>query len=729
MENNLKNENIIRTGYPHIDKPWMQYYEKSDYGYPEIPKMNLNKYIKYKTKDIKPSTIAQAYYGNDISYAEFFQKTDEVAKVFSQLRVGFKDRIMYFLPSVPETGQMWLGASQIGATSDFVDPRPDGVDLQANAKKILDTIIEEKAQYIVALDMVYLMLLKPIENELKDYGIEHVIVVSASDAMNLGGKIDYLRDSLEYYRLANQRKIENYVINNLIKIENPSLEIMDTLKKLHSEVLYSNGVINLVNECKDKRVNKEELIRGIKDLQKEQLGATKFFINKVKEMQKESKVLDDAIKSSPLRVDKYKNLVKECQNSKFEVIDDIDSINYIGHTSGTSSKPKPIPLTTKNLIFAVEDLFANGLAYYEGQKVLQFFSAYAPIGAVDSILLNFASGATSDIIPEISFEDFWYIVDKRKSNVLLCPPSLLSNIFHDKHMTYKDLSYVERAVYGGGGMKKKDEQYCNELLFKNGSKAKIQVGHGQSEYCGCGCYGKYDYKRYESIGIPLPYTTYSLVDPYIEDKLVPLKFKDGEEFLEGELVVSNGAVSSGVLDDRVIFKHYEMDGKDYIRTNDIVKMDRNGIWYHVSRKDNVFTRYDGYKINSYELEETIEKHEAVNSCTISSYYDKDKKGLMPIAHIILTEECYDNEILLDIVKDLVYNYIMTNKNLNSREIPAKFKFRKMVPVTKNGKGDYRALSAEALDGTEFTVIIKETSSRVNSIEIKMPEENMVRRLK
>ena len=102
---------------------------------------------------------------------------------------------------------------------------------------------------------------------------------------------------------------------------------------------------------------------------------------------------------------------------------------------------------------------------------------------------------------------------------------------------------------------------------------------------------------------------------------------------------------------------------------------------------------------------------------------------MPIAHIILTEECYDNEILLDIVKDLVYNYIMTNKNLNSREIPAKFKFRKMVPVTKNGKGDYRALSAEALDGTEFTVIIKETSSRVNSIEIKMPEENMVRRLK
>ncbi len=717
------------TGYPHIDKPWMKFYKGQDFAPLEIKEMNLKKYIQEKTKNINPNTIAQAYYGNDISYAEFFEKTDEVAKVFSQLRIGFKDRVMYFLPSVPETGQMWLGASQIGATSDFVDPRPDSVDIQANAKKILETITEEKAQYIVALDIIYLMLLKPIERELKDYGIENIVLVSPTDSMNLGGKIDYLKDSLEYYKLANQRKIENYVMANLIKIEDPSLEIGKVIKALHTQVLDVNGVINLVQNCQDKRVNKVEIIKGINDLRKQELSKTRFFLNKVKDMQKENEALEGAIKSSCLRVDKYQDLVKECQNAKFQVVDDIDSINYIGHTSGTSSKPKPIPLTTRNLMAAVEDLYAAGLDYYEGQKVLQFFSAYAPIGAIDSILLNFASGATSDIIPEISFEDFWYIIDKRKSNVLLCPPALLSGVFHDKHMENTDLSYVERTVYGGGGMKRKDEQHCNEVLAKNGSKSQVQVGHGQSEYGGCGCYGKNDYKRYESIGIPLPHTTYTLVDPYIEDKLVPLKFQDGEEFLEGELVVSNAVVSSGVLDDRVIFKHYELDGKDYIRTNDIVKMDRDGIWYHVSRKDNVFTRYDGYKINSYELEETIEKHEAVNSCTISSYYDKDKKGLMPIAHIVLTNECYDKDILLDIVKDIIYNYIMTNKNLNSREIPAKFKFRKMVPVTKNGKGDYKALSAEELDGTEFSVTIKETSSRVDSIEIKVPEENLTRRLK
>ena len=71
-----------------------------------------------------------------------------------------------------------------------------------------------------------------------------------------------------------------------------------------------------------------------------------------------------------------------------------------------------------------------------------------------------------------------------------------------------------------------------------------------SEYCGCGSYAQKDYNRYESIGIPLPDTIYTIVDPNIEDKLVPIPFTDDKDLLVGELAVSSDAVTNGILDDK-----------------------------------------------------------------------------------------------------------------------------------------------------------------------------------
>ena len=44
---------------------------------------------------------------------------------------------------------------------------------------------------LVALDDCYLSILKPIENELKELGINDIITVSAVDSMTVDGKIDY----------------------------------------------------------------------------------------------------------------------------------------------------------------------------------------------------------------------------------------------------------------------------------------------------------------------------------------------------------------------------------------------------------------------------------------------------------------------------------------------------------------------------------------------------------
>ena len=43
---------------------------------------------------------------------------------------------MFLMPNIPETADMLYGTSQIGAMSDFIDPRQDGVDMAISIEKI-----------------------------------------------------------------------------------------------------------------------------------------------------------------------------------------------------------------------------------------------------------------------------------------------------------------------------------------------------------------------------------------------------------------------------------------------------------------------------------------------------------------------------------------------------------------------------------------------------------------
>ena len=127
------NDNRIKTGYPHIDKPWLQFYDKEVISVPE-PKTNLTEYLKMKNQG-RGNLIASSYYGKEISFNELFTKADVAARVLNELGVKKGEVIMNLVPNIPASGEIWLGATQIGAISDFIDPRPDTMDINANAKK------------------------------------------------------------------------------------------------------------------------------------------------------------------------------------------------------------------------------------------------------------------------------------------------------------------------------------------------------------------------------------------------------------------------------------------------------------------------------------------------------------------------------------------------------------------------------------------------------------------
>lgn len=657
--------------YPHQIRPWMKYYDVEKIK-ADVPRTNLFDYIKQKNIYNQERT-AETYYGLKTSYSDLFEKVDNFSRMLVGMGVKQGERIMYLVPNTPESGQLYLATSQIGAIADFIDPRPDSMDLEANSRKVLELIKDEKANYIIALDKCYLAMLKPIENELKELGINTIVTLSAIDSMNILGKIDYLYDVIQYNSLRN-------------------LRVDESIKQLKSyEVI----------------------------------------LKKVREMQQESRIYREAVKSSPLEVIRSKDLLKECAYVQFNPVYSDQLLSYIGHTSGTSgSKPKPIPLTNANQISGTEQLFKAGANFNVGDRILHELPFFSPLGADNNFILNLASGANNIEIPEFEINEFGYLVKKHHPNVILGTPSWLASLPDCKYLDREDLSCITRIIYGGDSMTWADEEKLNLWLRKHGSNAEVEKGHGMSEYCGCGSYAQKEYNKYESIGIPLPDTIYTIVDPNIDDKLIPLEFKESMDELMGELVVSSPAVTSGELDEKVIVPHYELDGKSYIRTRDLVRMNRDGIFSFNSRKDRSFTRFDGYKVKPYEIEPIIEENPKIKYCRIVQYYDEKQRGLMPIAHLVLNDlrELTDEEKII-LVEEIVYQQIIANPNMSSRQIPAKFKVRESLPLTKNSKVSFNDLINEGIDGTEINVDVEETNLSVGNIQIYKTKKGKALELK
>lgn len=654
IQSNVQLDVKAKTGYPHLDKPWLQYYDAEFFKKP-LPEMTLVDYIKDKNKNNEDLT-AITFFGKKISYSELYGKIDEASRVLSELGVNDGDRIMYMMPNIPETAYLMYGTSQLGAVADYIDPRPDSVDLSISAKKVFDLFHGENAKYLVALDQCYLGMIRPIENELKELGVENVVVVSASDSMNLKSKLNYLNEVRDF-----------------------------------------NGFNSMIQSAK--------------------------------KSQKFAKMLEEATKTSKLQILRYPDLVKECQNSTFKLAEyQPGKLAMIVHTSGTTNPmPKPIPLTNDNLNIYAHQTFGANMPMHLGDNVLHMLPYFAAFGLVDVVHAGLAHGNNLIQIPEFAPANLGKMIVKYKPQTIIGPPTWFLNLINDPVLKNADLSFLTMVTYGGDAMDEKDEMKINQFLKDHNCHVSLTKGHGMSETCGCGSFSTGEYGDLNSMGVPMPNVVYGLVDPETKE---PVKFEDGKDEATGEFIISSGTVTPGVLDDKVIVPHTTYDGMDFIYTKDIGTMDRRGVMKFLSRSDRAFTRYDGFKVKPYEIEEVIKKDPLVKYCVVAPYFTEDKFGFMPIAHIVLEDGIEMNEQeQVSYIEKLINDVFIKNVNVSTRQIPSKFKFRDSLPLTPNGKVNFKAIQNEELDGQEISVELEETNISVGEIKVIPPVKGKKKVLK
>lgn len=479
-------------------------------------------------------------------------------------------------------------------------------------------------------------------------------------------------------------------------------------------LFYALNRIGAISNVIDPRYSADEMKREINKVN------SKYFITLydcydvsrkiIKETNVEKTICLTAIESMPLPL-KIANKIK----NNFEIIDN-DSITWnefikngkkvknnvndiyennmpitIVHTGGTTGEPKGVVLTNENFVAMANMHMYGGLKYEKNDKFLNILPPFIAYCLCNGINMPLTLGLEVTIVPKWDVPDFPTILDKYKPNHVLAGPILWDYVTKSN---IQDLTYLKTAVSGGDVLTEELEKRINEFFKKKNCNSKVSQGYGMTEVSSAAVFSVENANKIGSVGIPFIKNTVSIFNPEtLQEKRV------GEE---GEIWISTPTAMKEYYNDKVATNELEsitIDGKKWIRTGDIGRIDSDGNVYIVGRIKRIIVR-NGNKIFPANTENIVLKLEEIDNCAIVGIYDEVERKV-PVIHIVLKDNVMTSKD--EIVEKIKY---IIKANLPEFNVPVKFIFRDSMPLTSINKIDFKKLEQEKLPDDD--IIIQES---------------------
>ena len=160
-------------------RPWIKFYK-------EGVKPNLHysgsSMVGYLLDAVArfPDYHAYEYYGNTVTFRNFYEQIREVAGCLKQQGVGKDDKVTICMPNTPSAIIMFYAVNMVGAISSMVHPlsAENEIELYLN---------ESESKYLFVLDLVY----EKVRNIIDNTSVEKVIIGSVGDNLKSVKKILY----------------------------------------------------------------------------------------------------------------------------------------------------------------------------------------------------------------------------------------------------------------------------------------------------------------------------------------------------------------------------------------------------------------------------------------------------------------------------------------------------------------------------------------------------------
>lgn len=347
-----------------------------------------------------------------------------------------------------------------------------------------------------------------------------------------------------------------------------------------------------------------------------------------------------------------------------------DDLAVMPYTSGTTGLPKGCAHTNRNVMATVigQQQWTRASLETRVLVILPFFHVTAMQGAMNMPLMN---GNTIVILPRWEAKTAAHFIAHYRINAFSAVPTAIIDLLLLPDIDAYDFSSLRQIGGGGAAM---PEAVAQKLQDKCG--LGFMEGYGMTETMAPTHLNPPEAMKKQCLGIPM-----FDVDARVIDPVTLAELPQGEV---GEIIVAGPQIMQGFWQrpDSNASSFIERDGRRFLRTGDLGRVDEDGYFFMVDRLKRMINA-SGFKVWPAEVESILYHHPAIaEACIISS--PDPHRGETVKAMVVLKPEARgntDDEAIIEWARTQMATY----------KAPRMVEFVESLPKSATGKVAWRAL--------------------------------------
>ena len=377
----------------------------------------------------------------------------------------------------------------------------------------------------------------------------------------------------------------------------------------------------------------------------------------------------------------FSELLRKVAPKKPEVAVKPEDTCLIQYTGGTTGLPKGTELTHRNMVANLYQ-YKNWLGEFAepGTATTCMAFPFFHLAGLASCMLSMALSQTQILIPDPrNTTHICEEIARHRPTMIAHVPTLFQMLLETPMFKSLDFSTCKVCLSGAAPFSVESIRALEDVV----GKGKLVELYGMTEasplLTANPCKGM---KKIGSVGPPVQSTWIKIVDLENGTRELP----SGEE---GEIIARGPQIMKGYLNkpDETNHALREFQGKRWLYTGDIGKMDEDGYLYIVDRaKDMIIV--GGYKVFSREAEETLYEHPAVEHCAFVGVPNTERPGSEWVKAVIQLKPEYREKDEQELKQDIIG---FCRENMSPYKVPKILAFTDAIPLTSVGKVDKKAL--------------------------------------
>jgi long-chain acyl-CoA synthetase len=294
------------------------------------------------------------------------------------------------------------------------------------------------------------------------------------------------------------------------------------------------------------------------------------------------------------RADRQWSKLLRQQNPQPPVVDvKPEDTAVIQFTGGTTSTPKGVTLSHRNLVANVMQTRSWIPDFKDGQAVVLCALPFSHVyGMTTGMNFAISTGSSMILLPTFDTEEVLEHIRKYRPTLFPGVPAMYVAINNFPKVRKYNIQSINACLSGAAPLPIEVKEAFEKL-----TKGKLVEGYGLSEASPVThanpFYGR---NKTGSIGIPVPNTEARILDLRTGKPLPPGRI--------GELVVRGPQIMAGYWQNEASTKEV-LDEEGWLHTNDIARMDEDGYFQIISRRQDMWTGEDERPAFPRDVEEVI----------------------------------------------------------------------------------------------------------------------------